>query len=593
MGDILEHGKGMFFPNSSSPKGQISEFEFHVCDFAKRLVPMEDTVDHIIRTNHVAHLRLYIATKSIASDEIGSPHNKRKRENPVPTATISSPNLAPSTSGAAVRCCDTDGFHSAPTVGNPVTTEISGSRSESSENLPSSAGKPRTPDVSLKSIDNIVLHSPPAACPVATEVTPSLSESHDDVPSSAGTPRTSDVRPRHIMGSDLVAQCMESAGIIDAMDYLSDLTEDEIFFNLKEDTAVPITGAASGAPPSAYIPPVESPSSTTVEVIRVHRGRVFHDLIEYHIIHGLNPKVTYEFKVINPYGREEQAEDGGGVMRDVLTEFWETFYDSCKGSLVKVPVIRHDMPESRWDAVARVITLGYTQEKIFPVLLAKPFIESCLGMPASDLMGDFLKHIPEVDRTIIEEALKDINEVDSDELFDVLERHEVKVIVNADNINRVICEVAHKELVQAPSFVSKCWQPALRDLNISTDELNSIYIKLVPTTRKVLKSLSYPKEMDGEGRILSKMLKDFVRELDSPYLGLFLRFCTGSDLMIFEDITVHIYHYDGPEVSKPPTSHTCGCILEIPKRYAKEDYITFKCEFMALLRSRFFEMDII
>ena len=89
------------------------------------------------------------------------------------------------------------------------------------------------------------------------------------------------------------------------------------------------------------------------------------------------------------------------------------------------------------------------------MLLAKPFIESCLGMPASDVMGDFLKHIPEVDRTIIEEALKYINEVDSDELFDILERHEVKVIVNAD-INRVICEVAHKELVQAPSFVSKC-----------------------------------------------------------------------------------------------------------------------------------------
>ena len=198
---------------------------------------------------------------------------------------------------------------------------------------------------------------------------------------------------------------------------------------------------------------------------------------------------------------------------------------------------------SRWDT---------HKKKIFPVLLAKPFIKSCLAMPASDLMGDFLKHIPEVDRTIIEEALKYINGVDSDELFDVLERHEVKVLVNADNINRVICEVAHKELVQAPSFVSKCWQPALHDLNISIDELNSVYIKLVPTTRKVLKSLSYLKEMDGEGRILSKMLKDFVRELDSPYLGLFLRICTGSDLMIFEDINVHFYRYDGPEVLKSP-----------------------------------------
>lgn len=45
-------------------------------------------------------------------------------------------------------------------------------------------------------------------------------------------------------------------------------------------------------------------------------------------------------------GTPEVAEDNGGVMRDSLTEFWDTFYlQFTEGNECKVPVLRHDMTD--------------------------------------------------------------------------------------------------------------------------------------------------------------------------------------------------------------------------------------------------------
>ena len=88
---------------------------------------------------------------------------------------------------------------------------------------------------------------------------------------------------------------------------------------------------------------------------------------------------TYEVKVINQSGIEEAAEDNGGVMRDSLTEFWDTFYmQLCIGNEYKLPVLRHDMTAPLWKSVAKIIRLGWEKENIFPVKLAPPFIEQCL-----------------------------------------------------------------------------------------------------------------------------------------------------------------------------------------------------------------------
>ena len=55
-----------------------------------------------------------------------------------------------------------------------------------------------------------------------------------------------------------------------------------------------------------------------------------------------------------------------------------------------------------------------------------------------------------------------------------------------------------------------------------------------------------------------------------------------------KQITVNIVP-GGTENTRIPTSHTCGCILNLPSSYAT--YIDFRSEFLAVLSSDVWVMD--
>ena len=44
---ILDMGKGLFFPNGLSPKGRVEDMEFDVCDFKRNTVPLNHTVGQL------------------------------------------------------------------------------------------------------------------------------------------------------------------------------------------------------------------------------------------------------------------------------------------------------------------------------------------------------------------------------------------------------------------------------------------------------------------------------------------------------------------------------------------------------------------
>lgn len=62
----------------------------------------------------------------------------------------------------------------------------------------------------------------------------------------------------------------------------------------------------------------------------------------------LNKEIS--LKRILPDGKLEKAEDDGGVLRDVLSEFWNDFYEQrTMGTNFKVPIIRHDFGKMHWE----------------------------------------------------------------------------------------------------------------------------------------------------------------------------------------------------------------------------------------------------
>ena len=371
---------------------------------------------------------------------------------------------------------------------------------------------------------------------------------------------------------------------------LLDLTDAEIAFNMNYAHQI---GIATAFVNDSFQP---EEINNRVVTMTVHRGHIFNNIIKYAEQHPME-NIKFELKIIGQNGVEEIAEDNGGVFRDGVTEFYETFYlQYCKGSLYKVPVIRHDMDASKWEAVAKVIAIAWEQEKLFPIQLAPPFISNCMHGVCTDLVPSYMNFLPEMDRILIEDARRDFAAIDTDDIIEVLGRHDAKTIINAQNLEGVLTEMAHKDLIQVPSFVSQCWEKSMRNLNITSQQLTDIYKSLKPKTRSVLKSLKFPDVNDHEQQMAISHLKEFIRELDSTTLGLFLRFCTGSDLQIRSEITVRIIPSDGQNpgsLSRTPKAHTCGSVIEIPASYGKEPYVLFKSEFYTLLQNRYWQMDFV
>jgi hypothetical protein len=80
------------------------------------------------------------------------------------------------------------------------------------------------------------------------------------------------------------------------------------------------------------------------------------------------------FSVIGFDGSTEKGESVG-VARDVLTSFWQVFFDSLAvGVQEKVPSIRHDHQKMQWVAIVRILIYGYLREKYFPISFSLVFV---------------------------------------------------------------------------------------------------------------------------------------------------------------------------------------------------------------------------
>ena len=146
----------------------------------------------------------------------------------------------------------------------------------------------------------------------------------------------------------------------------------------------------------------------TVNTIRIHRGHVLKELIDYYKMHDNKNRV--EIQMILPNGIEEVAEDNGGVFRDAITEFWQEFYERLTvGETVKVPAIRHNMSQADWEACAKILVVGYREEGYFPIQLAQPFLEFTMygddGVSGESLKNAFLEFIPAIEREVLVEGM--------------------------------------------------------------------------------------------------------------------------------------------------------------------------------------------
>lgn len=302
-----------------------------------------------------------------------------------------------------------------------------------------------------------------------------------------------------------------------------------------------------------------------------------------------------KIKMINDHGYDEKGE-GCGVVRDAFSLFWQDSYVSLMlGEEERVPCIRHDMGKQHWQAVARIFLKGFLQAGYFPIQISQVFLTSLMfGEDAitNDMyLQSFKRYVSRAEADIIERVIERKLPLDNDDFVDFLSAFDCKKVVNEANTTEILVELAHKELVQKPSYVADCWEKILTPLKLSfptTDELVNHLSSLQPTPAKVCRMFNATPANPAETETLAH-LKRWVKGLDNTSLRRFLRLSTGADVLIGTAIQVTFTSLTG--AGRRPIFHTCGSVLEVPSTY--DDFCDFRQEFTNIVNQQDIEMDLV
>lgn len=265
------------------------------------------------------------------------------------------------------------------------------------------------------------------------------------------------------------------------------------------------------------------------------------------------------------------------------------------GETERVPYIRHDFHRNKWEAVGRILVKGYTESQYFPHKISKAFLAICLfgeGSITCEMLQDsFKRYVFQSETKVIEGCLANTIACDSEEMLDFLSTFDCKWNVVPSNVASTMREVAHKEIVQKPQYVSDCWQPILAHLKIyfpDVSSLDQLYSSIIPINVKVIALLKASPATAAESETIAH-LKRFIRGLHEAKLPTFLRFSMASDVIVTDTLTISFTDNEG--LQRRPISHICNCTLEVPSTYA--GFCELREEFMAILNSDSWEMDIV
>ena len=564
--DLIEKALSFYFDGGVSTKGEQSDFQFSLSLDAKgkKRMGKDETVDDVIKIRKIRNIRFYLLSKNEAevntlsdTSETDLPNminiRKRHKTHSSKTGTVVAGTSSDSTTETALPGTTSNSTTEAVLPGtssnNGTGTVLTGTSSNSSTGTVFTG-------TSSRSITGTVLTGT------------SSNNTTETVPT--GTSSNSITEPVVIDAS--VNGATRTAANQQRPDIFIVASDDEVnqpmHFDDNRHTSV---------------------NEIDSSVCTVRQGNMFEDLLRYILNEQTNIN-TLKVKVI-----AENGEDSGGVLRDCLTEFWETFYlRYTVGDKAKVPTTVHTLGSKEWEAIGQILVLGFKTEGYFPVLLVQCWITKCIyggDMDEGELVQAFLtQFLPAVDRDILQCALEKFEEVDFDELVEVLSQYESRVQPADSNMWKVVNEIAHHQLVQKPSFVTECWAPILQHMiPLLNKPLSEIYDELIPNAKKVLKILKVPSDSLEEKKV-GDAIKRYVKNCSESKLQEFLRYCTRSNLLIVPEITVNVTP-QSTDFERRPIARTCGCVLDLPTNYI--DFMILREDFDNILDKKILFVDIV
>ena len=293
--------------------------------------------------------------------------------------------------------------------------------------------------------------------------------------------------------------------------------------------------------------------------------------------------------------RGEAGFDSGGVCRDMFSAYWEHAYQQYfDGNSLLVPVLHPESDMESFPKLGLVLSHGYLMSGFLPTRIAFPAIASILlgpnvDVPDSSLVETFGDSLNPVERSVIKECLSvrtaEFPENLLSQLLAVLSRFGCRTRPTPATLGSRLAGIAKHEFQVKPlaavcsisSGIPNQEQSFWR--SFSVEELYKLHITLDGSANKVLQLLAEPVfANESENRVFG-YLQEFIGNMKRDEIRTFLRFTTGSSVMIAKGISVAFNSLSG--FARRPIAHTCACILELPLTYTT--YLEFEGEFNAIL----------
>lgn len=267
-----------------------------------------------------------------------------------------------------------------------------------------------------------------------------------------------------------------------------------------------------------------------------------------------------------------QGEDahGNGVAREMYSLFWDTLLSkNAEGDgEFTVPVVL-SLTTDDYVSLGKILTHQFVQFGIFPVRINQASIQQAIFGHASDecLVSSFLRLLPLRERKCLSNALFGEGPFPVVDVLEVLEDYNIRDMPSRNNIQTIVLQVAHNELVTKPYMCLLNIRKGMASFwdNVSEEEIQSMYDSCQPTARRIISSLKCSPSDTKEAQVL-RWLTRYLKASTDVILSNFMRFCSGTDVIV-PGTTISLKFNVMPPAALRPMARTCFRVLKLPKNY--------------------------
>ena len=292
----------------------------------------------------------------------------------------------------------------------------------------------------------------------------------------------------------------------------------------------------------------------------------------------------------------ERAVDTGGVCRDFFSAFWEEAYvKHFDGERLLVPAVHANTNLASLPLLGTILVHGFMVCGYLPVRIAFPIIAAIVCGPnvqinEDTLLESFVDYLSTHDSSILKEALEQRTltkfiESMQTKLINMLSPLGCREIPIPSKIREIIQTIAHHEFIIKPLGILYAMRSGVPEEyhgfwnKFSIQKIFELYKALNANTSVVLAMIQEPDTMNAAEDRVFRYLKALIGNMKQHELTRFLRFMTGSSVLINEGIKVVFNNLTG--AARRPISHTCSCSLELSLSYTT--FPEFEAEFTKVL----------